>query len=84
MLWLIYPAVLLLSLVEWFLASARVRAIASGDIIKASSIAFIEELLGFGVMFYAIVEKDWLIALFSAFGGSLGVILSMWRRNEKS
>jgi hypothetical protein len=74
---LIYPIILVLSLIEWYLSSARVSAIAKGNVAVASIIVFAEEMLSFGIMFYAIVEQDWLVALFSAVGGSLGVILSM-------
>jgi hypothetical protein len=75
-----YIVVFLMSLVEWLLATSRICAIQRGDRLKAAGIVFMEEVLGFLVLYIAVTEQNLLLILCSALGGAIGLLVSMGRK----
>jgi uncharacterized protein YebE (UPF0316 family) len=61
---------------EWFLALRRTLALVRNQRMLATSIVFIENLVGLLVLSRFVKNDDWVIAVVYAIGSSLGTLLS--------
>jgi uncharacterized protein YebE (UPF0316 family) len=65
----------IIGLITWYLALRRTLACVRGQRLLVSSLVFVEEILGFIVIYFLVVDKNWIGAIFYAVGGALGAYL---------
>jgi uncharacterized protein YebE (UPF0316 family) len=72
-----------IGLISWYLALRRTLACVKGQRRLVSALVFCEELIGFVVMYFLVVDKNWLGAIFYAVGGALGAYLVNNNKDSK-